>query len=670
MSVSKQTKFIVFFFASFFFCSANYQSVSADFAQSCQLVLKSKSNICGSSGSATYEVFFQNIIPTKLAWNTVNSYGLNQSEEQLIEDAGQNSKNFLIESQRTFSDLTEKIEAGGVAADNNFILAGNGKMDEPGGNTAVLLFKYAASGDAVWEKALVGGNNNYVKSFSNTSDGDTIFTGYSWVKGSLRANSFIVKIDQRGDIVWSREILSDAVSLFGRKIIQTKDSSYLITGTINGFGLGPEEMFVIKVNESGEIVWSKMFAVDNVGQKQNIIEAPDGGYIISTGINQQGKDIVLLKINPSGELVWSKTVESPGDQILNAGVINNALDGYIFVGSGVQYDSGESYVIVIKIDDLGNLIWSKNIRIIGGGSSAPSSIEKLVGEDKYLVTGNNFLMNGNENFKEAFLLEINEDGQISWLKKTDSSSRYQPVYATKLGNQNYFLLGNSYNSDSKNSLFLMKTDQDGNVTGCGGLENTDVSSQNINYTLSNIRVLENLLSIRTNPIIFSSKDIQIKNNNTCYFQSTPSIRKEISFPEEGKYSLNIEAQSAEGDKISCTAASGVNVTSEKRCSIVPDYSSNQDNRSPQVKDSDGYYSFWSGQKVSFKPELFCMEEGGSMKWQNRGGNVVEKGIGSLKMFFETAGTAILKGDYMDTDGNSIPCKEALIKIKEKQKINN
>ncbi len=242
-----------------------------------------------------------------------------------------------------------------------------GKLENSKGNLDYWVVKLSVNGTPEWQKTIGGNYLDELKSIEQTTDGGYILGGYSnsLVSGDKTADNFglgdywIVKLDETGNITWQKTIGGDQDdNLFA--LIQTKDKGFLLGGNSNsnatnykkkGNGKGTD-FWVVKLDESGEILWQETYDYGKTDVLTSIVENEDhtfliGGYAQSEIGNQKLEirksstskndkeginDYIALKIKDNGEEIWTQTVGSKGTDILKR-LIETRDGGYLLAGT-------------------------------------------------------------------------------------------------------------------------------------------------------------------------------------------------------------------------------------------------------------------------------------------------------------------------------------------------
>lgn len=156
-------------------------------------------------------------------------------------------------------------------------------------------------------------------------------------------------------------------------VILTSDGGYLVVGQSKVSGNTPtnaaSDMYMVKLNPSGQVEWSKKYGGSGNDLGQGAVQTPDGGYIIvgSTTSNDRdvsgnygNTDVWVIKLDGSGNKVWAKTYGGSGDDY-GYKITATKDGGYLIVGDtksnngDVSSNKGISDVLVMKIDGSGKL---------------------------------------------------------------------------------------------------------------------------------------------------------------------------------------------------------------------------------------------------------------------------------------------------------------------------
>jgi hypothetical protein len=120
------------------------------------------------------------------------------------------------------------------------------------GSYDIFLIKTDANGNIIWAKTYGGGGNDWAYSVQQTSDGGYIVAGWTWSFGAGYDDIFLIKTDANGNIIWAKTYggtnYDDAFS-----VQQTSDGGYIVAGGTESFGAGRSDIFLIKTDANGNI---------------------------------------------------------------------------------------------------------------------------------------------------------------------------------------------------------------------------------------------------------------------------------------------------------------------------------------------------------------------------------------------------------------------------------
>jgi hypothetical protein len=289
-------------------------------------------------------------------------------------------------------------------SDDSYLVAGNmnsndGKVTGNHGQQDILLVKLNSMGNMIWQKSLGGSGLELIifSSIISTADGGCLLLGNTNSNdGDVSGNHggldfWLVKLNSSGNIMWQKTYggSADDVSM---SIAAANGGGYLLTGQTNSNdgdvtgNHGGGDGWVVKVNESGNIIWQKTFG----GSKYDILFLPkslsSGGYILSgqTSSPNDGDikgfhgdfDAWVVKLDGSGNLIWQKPLGSSQFEG-NYAVLPTSDDGYL-VGAFTNGNDGDvtgnhgGYdAWVVKLNNSGSIVWQKTYG--GSGDDVPTN---------------------------------------------------------------------------------------------------------------------------------------------------------------------------------------------------------------------------------------------------------------------------------------------------------
>ena len=299
-----------------------------------------------------------------------------------------------------------------------------------------------------WQKCLGGSSFDYGSSIEQTSDGGYIVSGGSYsIDGNVTGNhgsqdSWVVKLDKSGEVVWQK-CLGGSSSDYGGSIKQTSDGGYIVAGFSNSNdgnvtgNHGSQDSWVVKLDESGDVVWQKCLGGSSSDYVHNIEQTSDGGYIVVgfsnsndgnvTG-NHGGKDSWVVKLDTSGNVVWQKCLGGSSSDF-GSSIEQTSDGGYIVAGGSNSTDGnvtgnhGSQDSWVVKLDTSGDVVWQK---CLGGSSSESANSIEQTSDGGYIVSGysnsNDGNVTGNHGSQDSWVVKLDKSGDVVWQKCLGGSS--------------------------------------------------------------------------------------------------------------------------------------------------------------------------------------------------------------------------------------------------------
>ena len=327
--------------------------------------------------------------------------------------------------------------------------------------------------------------------FTQSNDGD--ITG----KTTTDFDIWLLKFDFNDQLQWSKTFGgSNAEKAF--KIIQTSDKGFCIasyTDSSDGDvseNNGLSDIWIVKTDASGNILWEKSHGFSGIDQALSIIETSDDGLLISGVLDvsasngdgndkpsnkkHAGGDYWAIKLNVNGDKEWRRYF---GGTFTDTAydIIETNDNGFLLVGASdsndvdISNNKGEYDFWVVKIDDSGTILWEKSY----GGTQIDEAKSVLKSTDgNFLIVGdsrsNDTDISNAKGAADVWLIKIANDGKIIWEKSYGGSSFDAGRHISPAQDGGFLIAGSSRSADGdlelnqgQNDAWILKVDTNGNL---------------------------------------------------------------------------------------------------------------------------------------------------------------------------------------------------------------
>jgi hypothetical protein len=354
-------------------------------------------------------------------------------------------------------------------------------------NSYVLLVKTDAKGDTVWTKRFCDDffGDKIANCVRQTNDSGYIVVGHFSEFGAGGEDIFLIKTDANGDTLWTKTF-GGTNDDQAHSVQQTSDGGFIITGSTRSLGAGTFDVFLVKTDVNGNVIWAKTIGDINEDDGCSVQQTSDGGYIIA---GSTATNAYLIKIDLNGNLQWSKSFGGPGDEY-GFEVQQTTDGGYIITGGTNSFGAGDYDVYLIKSDSTGNLQWSKTF---GGTNDDRSYSVKQTSDGGYILAGTTSSF-GAPNYN-VYLIKTDAYGDSLWTKTFGTGNEFgNSVCQTTEGG---FIINGSYGSGG---FYVIKTDSLGN-SGCNEGTTTTIITNPATQVSSAANIPVSCIPVVTSPTI-------------------------------------------------------------------------------------------------------------------------------------------------------------------------
>ena len=333
--------------------------------------------------------------------------------------------------------------------------------------TGFVLYRHG--NDMIYEKAY-GHPNNAGKPISMKFGKSVPVTantnGKSQSKGSGHPGNIDViefgKGSDKGNESLSMEII---VNRSGQKGTGTKwDMKYLIEyDPIVEIDRTSADFQLTKINQNGEILWSKSYAGEQKDLLESIVPSVDGGYLLfgtsssdkssdKTHNSRGGEDFWLIKVDGAGNIVWDKTYGGNGDDRA-VSILSLQGNGYLLSGRSDYSSSSDKSETgsnrknldfwVVRVNEMGKVLWDRTFD--NGGEDRLSSVLATV-DGGFLIAGDTEVIGGTAQSnsktanKDFWLVKIDASGNQVW-EKTLGGEGNEEFPVLKQNELDYLVVG-------------------------------------------------------------------------------------------------------------------------------------------------------------------------------------------------------------------------------------
>jgi hypothetical protein len=346
-----------------------------------------------------------------------------------------------------------------IAEDEGYVVVGY-TFSSAVGESDMYVVCIDEHGDILWSNTYGGLGYDYGYDICPADDSGYILTGYStsFSTGGSK-DIYVVKIDNIGNEIWSKTFGGDGLDV-GMSICQA-DDGYLICGYTESFGYGENDIYVVKIDKTGVVLWEKQYGGSGAELGYQIRQTSDGNYVIigASGSDRENYDFYLLKISDDGSLVWENFYGAPGGEggyDRGHSVVETRDGGFILVGESNFGDVLN--ILVVKTDDQGDTEW---VQVFGKPLHDHGSNVIETVDGNFVICGRFDSTDKGRN--DIGLVKLNDKGDELWNKTINMHNSEWAISIIETNDGGLLLTGHtdSFGMGSYD-LLIMKTDGEGN----------------------------------------------------------------------------------------------------------------------------------------------------------------------------------------------------------------
>ena len=371
---------------------------------------------------------------------------------------------FYCSAQKTFQkniggDKFERALFIDHTSDGGYILCGYSNSFGDG-SYDIYVVKLDGVANIQWQKTFGGSRTDIGWGVKELKDKTFLLFGAIGID-STNDDIFITRLDAQGNQLWQKTYGNEKYERC-TQMLATSDGNFLLIGQRN---VGPGnniDSYVLKIDDKGNLLWEKCFGSSLPERTYYGGEIPSGDFLISGSIlpyPSAKADIFLLRINKNGELVWTKTIgEEKVHDIIHSFCQNSDKKTYTLTGYSETVKEGFHEGLFIQIDENGNML-KKQTYDTGEDMRLMHSEETPDGG--FIVAGYT-RKDITKNINDAVLLKFNKDGKTEWIKTFGQPDKDDQGYWIVVNEDGtYTFVGYTHSVGLNGDVWMIKTNANG-----------------------------------------------------------------------------------------------------------------------------------------------------------------------------------------------------------------
>jgi hypothetical protein len=345
-------------------------------------------------------------------------------------------------------------------ADGGYVLSGS--IQQVTGYYNMYIVKLSPTGTLQWTRTIGEANQEHGNVIIQTTDGGYMVAGGTASFGAGDYDMYIVKLDFSGGVQWAKTIGGSSIDE-ACSIVQTTDGGYIAAGSTISFGAGGYDVYIVKLAASGTLQWSRTIGGSSFDEAYSIVQATDGGYVFAgetTSFGATGGDMYIVKLDASGTPQWSRTIGGSTSEDAFS-IIQAADGGLVITGITNSFGAGGFDTYIVKLNSSGMLQWSKTIG--GTGDDYGYSVKQTI-EGGYIMAG--FTYSFGATSGDMYIVKLDNSGIPQW-SKTIGGSSFDEAFSIIQTTDGGYAAGGYAFGPANGNMYIVKFDSAGNTCGNG-----------------------------------------------------------------------------------------------------------------------------------------------------------------------------------------------------------
>ena len=323
---------------------------------------------------------------------------------------------------------------------------------------AAFVLPLSLPAQITFERTYGGTDNDGAQSVVQTADGGYYVVGYTYSTGSGGADVFVIATDQSGEERWT-QVFGGAQDDLGFGVATTANGDCLAAGYL--VSQGSADVALHGNTSDGGQLWIQVYGGSNNDMAYSVARNSDGGFVVAGVTYSFGSgapNVYVLRIDSLGDTLWTRTYGGTGEDYAFS-ARQTADSGFIICGTTYSYGAGQSDIYLVKTNAAGDTQWT---RTFGGAEAEHGHSVIQTADSGYVVCGITRSFGAGD--ADIWLIRTDAGGDTLWTRTFGGDTADLGHSVAQTADHGFILCGQTASFGAGNyDAWLIKTDSTGDT---------------------------------------------------------------------------------------------------------------------------------------------------------------------------------------------------------------
>lgn len=247
--------------------------------------------------------------------------------------------------------------SGKQTFDKQYIVAGSSSSYGVAGNTDVYLVKVDSMGFPSWQKFIGGAGNDIGRSVIQLADTGFVIAGYTNSFGAGGYDVYVIRTDKNGNVIWQKTFGGTDWE-FAYDVVQASDGNLFVVGNTQSFGNGKMDAYLIKLDLNGNLLLQKTYGGTENEELKSIIKTNDNN-LVTVGYTESRGDVdgdgYFAKLDLNGDTLFTRTFGGPYKDFASDVVQKGPAENFdYYIGGAKTYSlNAKTHSYIRRLNSVG-----------------------------------------------------------------------------------------------------------------------------------------------------------------------------------------------------------------------------------------------------------------------------------------------------------------------------